>query len=164
MKVATPQVAALLGLEAGVKAAACGSRSSARRGSRWSWPGRRLPLELAAGTDLASPNLLNKEGRLRHHLQAGKGVRFQSSGGTHLGAPGREGGRAALPCGNPPTRRCSMWSSPCTTVGPSVAGDRHRAAGRPARDPRRLPLHLTERVAYSGCLLEQLTSQVDRHT
>ena len=69
VKVATPQVAELLGLKAGAKAflrqrILSEDREPVELASAW------LPLELAAGTDLASPNLLDES--IRHHLQAKK--------------------------------------------------------------------------------------------
>ena len=73
VKVAPPHVAALLGLETGAKAflrqrVISEDGEPAELASAW------LPLELAAGTDLASPNLIDES--IRHHLQVRKRVRF----------------------------------------------------------------------------------------
>jgi len=73
VKLAPPHVAALLGLETGAKAflrqrVLSEDDEPAELASAW------LPLEMASGTDLASPNLLDES--IRHHLQARKRVRF----------------------------------------------------------------------------------------
>lgn len=73
VKLAPPHVVALLGLEPGAKAflrqrLLCDGGEPAELASLW------LPLELAAGTDLASPELLGES--IRHHLQARKKVRL----------------------------------------------------------------------------------------
>lgn len=73
VKLAPPHVTTLLGLEAGAKAflrqrLLSGDGEPVELASVW------LPLELAAGTDLASPDLLNES--IRHHLRVRKRVRF----------------------------------------------------------------------------------------
>jgi len=73
VKVAPLPVLTLLGLRKGAKAflrqrLLSESEQPAELASVW------LPLDLAAGTDLASPELLNES--LRHHLRARKKVRF----------------------------------------------------------------------------------------
>ena len=73
VKLAPPHVAALLGLETGAKAflrqrVLSEDDEPVELASAW------LPLEMASGTDLASPNLLDES--IRHHLQARKRVRF----------------------------------------------------------------------------------------
>jgi GntR family transcriptional regulator len=73
VKVAPPHVAALLGLEKGAKAFVrqrllTDDAEPVELASAW------LPLDLANGTDLASPDLLGES--IRHHLQARKRVRF----------------------------------------------------------------------------------------
>ncbi len=73
VKVAPPHVTALLGLEPGVKAFVR-QRLLSHEGERVELASAWLPLELAAGTDLASPDLLDES--MRHHLQAKKRVRF----------------------------------------------------------------------------------------
>ena len=139
VKVATPQVAALLGLEAGAKAF-LRQRILSEEGEPVELASAWLPLELAAGTDLASPNLLDES--IRHHLQAKKRVRFDHAV-ERISARRPNGEEAALLHVAPDTPRAQCDRHRVRRVGPAVAGDRHRAAGRPARDPRRLPLHLT---------------------
>ena len=73
VKVAPPHVAALLGLEAGAKAF-LRQRVLSEDGEPVELASAWLPLELASGTDLASPNLLDES--IRHHLQSRKRVRF----------------------------------------------------------------------------------------
>jgi GntR family transcriptional regulator len=73
VKLAPPHVTALLGLEAGARAFVrqrllSDEGEPAELASVW------LPLELAAGTDLASPDLLGES--VRHHLQVRKKIRF----------------------------------------------------------------------------------------
>lgn len=73
IKMAPPHVATLLGIDNGAKAFLRQRLISAddapvELASAW------LPLELAQGTDLASPNLLDES--VRHHLQTRKRVRF----------------------------------------------------------------------------------------
>jgi GntR family transcriptional regulator len=73
VKLAPPHVAALLGLDTGAKAflrqrVLSEDDEPVELASAW------LPLEMASGTDLASPNLLDES--IRHHLQARKRVRF----------------------------------------------------------------------------------------
>ena len=73
VKLAPPPVAALLGLETNAKAflrqrVLCEDGEPIELASAW------LPLELASGTDLASPNLLDES--IRHHLQSRKRIRF----------------------------------------------------------------------------------------
>ena len=73
VKLAPPHVAALLGLETGAKAflrqrVLSEDDEPVELASAW------LPLEMASGTDLASPNLLDES--IRHHLQVRKRVRF----------------------------------------------------------------------------------------
>jgi GntR family transcriptional regulator len=73
VKVAPPHVAALLGLETGAKAF-LRQRVLSEDGEPVELASAWLPLELAAGTDLASPNLIDES--ISHHLQARKRVRF----------------------------------------------------------------------------------------
>ena len=73
VKVAPPHVAALLGLETGAKAF-LRQRVLSEDGEPIELASAWLPLELAAGTDLASPNLIDES--IRHHLQVRKRVRF----------------------------------------------------------------------------------------
>jgi GntR family transcriptional regulator len=73
VKVAPPHVAALLGLETGAKAF-LRQRVLSEDGEPVELASAWLPLELAAGTDLASPNLIDES--IRHHLQVRKRVRF----------------------------------------------------------------------------------------
>jgi DNA-binding GntR family transcriptional regulator len=73
VKVAPPHVAALLGLESGAKAF-LRQRVLSEDGEPVELASAWLPLELAAGTDLASPNLIDES--IRHHLQVRKRVRF----------------------------------------------------------------------------------------
>jgi DNA-binding GntR family transcriptional regulator len=73
VKLAPPHVATLLGLDAGAKAF-LRQRVLSEDGEPVELASAWLPLELAAGTDLASPNLLDES--IRHHLQAKKRVRF----------------------------------------------------------------------------------------
>ena len=73
VKVAPPHVAALLGLETGAKAF-LRQRVLSEDGEPVELASAWLPLELAAGTDLASPNLIDES--IRHHLQIRKRVRF----------------------------------------------------------------------------------------
>lgn len=73
VKLAPPHVAALLGLEAGARAfmrqrLLTDEDEPVELASVW------LPLDLAAGTDLASPDLLGES--IRHHLQARKKIRL----------------------------------------------------------------------------------------
>jgi len=73
VKLAPPHVAALLGLEPGAKAF-LRQRVLTEDGEPVELASAWLPLELATGTDLASPDLLDES--IRHHLQAKKRVRF----------------------------------------------------------------------------------------
>lgn len=73
VKVAPPHVAALLGLETGAKAF-LRQRVLSEDGEPVELASAWLPLELAAGTDLASTNLIDES--IRHHLQVRKRVRF----------------------------------------------------------------------------------------
>jgi len=73
VKVAPPHVAALLGLETGAKAFVR-QRVLSEDGEPVELASAWLPLDLAAGTDLASPELQGES--IRHHLQARKRVRF----------------------------------------------------------------------------------------
>jgi len=73
VKLAPPHVAALLGLEAGARAFVrqrllTDESEPMELASVW------LPLDLAAGTDLSSPDLLGES--VRHHLQARKKIRL----------------------------------------------------------------------------------------
>jgi len=73
VKLAPPHVTALLGLQPGARAFVrqlllSEDDEPAELASAW------LPLELAAGTDLSSPDLLSES--LRHHLQARKKIRL----------------------------------------------------------------------------------------
>jgi len=73
IKVAPPHVVALLGLDQGSKAF-LRQRVLSEDGEPVELASAWLPLELATGTDLASPELLDES--IRHHLQAKKRVRF----------------------------------------------------------------------------------------
>ena len=73
VKLAPPPVAALLGLETGAKAF-LRQRVLSEDGEPVELASAWLPLELASGTDLASPNLLDES--IRHHLQTRKRIRF----------------------------------------------------------------------------------------
>ena len=73
IKVAPPQIAALLGLDGGAKAF-LRQRVLSEEGEPVELVSAWLPLSLAAGTDLASPELLGVS--VRQHLQAKKRVRF----------------------------------------------------------------------------------------
>jgi GntR family transcriptional regulator len=73
VKAAPPHVIALLGLEPGAKAF-LRQRVLSHDGEPVELASVWLPLDLAAGTDLASPDLLNES--IRHHLRARKRVRF----------------------------------------------------------------------------------------
>jgi DNA-binding GntR family transcriptional regulator len=73
VKLAPPHITALLGLQPGARAfmrqrLLTDDGEPAELASTW------LPLELAAGTDLASPDLLGES--IRHHLQARKKIRL----------------------------------------------------------------------------------------
>ena len=74
VKLAPGYVTALLGLEAGAKAFLRQRLLSDDDGEPVELASLWLPLELAAGTDLASPDLLGES--IRHHLQARKKVRL----------------------------------------------------------------------------------------
>ena len=73
VKLAPPHVVTLLGLDAGAKAF-LRQRVLSEDGEPVELASAWLPLDLASGTDLASPNLLDES--IRHHLQARKRVRF----------------------------------------------------------------------------------------
>jgi DNA-binding GntR family transcriptional regulator len=73
VKMAPPQVVALLGLEPGAKAF-LRQRVLSDEGEPVELASAWLPLDLAKGTDLAAPDLLDES--IRHHLQAKKRVRF----------------------------------------------------------------------------------------
>jgi DNA-binding GntR family transcriptional regulator len=73
VKLAPPHVTALLGLEPGTKAF-LRQRILTEDGEPVELASAWLPLDLATGTDLASPDLLDES--IRHHLQAKKRVRF----------------------------------------------------------------------------------------
>ena len=73
VKLAPLHVAALLGLEAGARAFVR-QRLLTDEGEPVELASVWLPLELAAGTDLASPDLLGES--IRHHLQARKKIRL----------------------------------------------------------------------------------------
>jgi GntR family transcriptional regulator len=73
VKLAPPHVVTLLGLDAGAKAF-LRQRVLSEDGEPVELASAWLPLDLASGTDLASPNLLDES--IRHHLQAKKRVRF----------------------------------------------------------------------------------------
>jgi GntR family transcriptional regulator len=73
VKVAPPHVVALLGLKPGAKAF-LRQRLLSEEGEPAELASAWLPLDLASGTDLASPELLDES--IRHHLQAKKRVRF----------------------------------------------------------------------------------------
>jgi DNA-binding GntR family transcriptional regulator len=73
VKTTPPHVAALLGLTPGAKAF-LRQRLLSHDGEPAELASVWLPLDLAAGTDLASPDLLNES--IRHHLRAKKKIRF----------------------------------------------------------------------------------------
>jgi GntR family transcriptional regulator len=73
VKLAPPHVIALLDLKPGAKAF-LRERLVGDEGAPVELAAAWLPLELASGTDLASPNLLDES--IRHHLQSRKRVRF----------------------------------------------------------------------------------------
>jgi DNA-binding GntR family transcriptional regulator len=73
VKLAPPHVAALLGLDSGAKAF-LRQRLLSSDGAPAELAAAWMPLDLAKGTDLASPDLLDES--IRHHLQARKRVRF----------------------------------------------------------------------------------------
>lgn len=73
VKAAPPHVIALLGLEPGAKAF-LRQRVLSHDGEPVELASVWLPLDLAAGTDLASPDLLNES--IRRHLRTRKRVRF----------------------------------------------------------------------------------------
>ena len=74
VKLAPPHVAALLGLDGAGAKAFLRQRVISEDGEPVELASSWLPLDLASGTDLASPNLLGES--IRHHLQAKKRVRF----------------------------------------------------------------------------------------
>jgi GntR family transcriptional regulator len=74
VKLAPAYVTTLLGLEAGAKAFLRQRLLSEDDGTPVELASLWLPLELATGTDLASPELLGES--IRHHLQARKKVRL----------------------------------------------------------------------------------------
>jgi DNA-binding GntR family transcriptional regulator len=73
VKAAPLQVVTLLGLQPGAKAF-LRQRLLSEDGEPVELASVWLPLDLAAGTDLASPDLLNES--IRHHLRARKKIRF----------------------------------------------------------------------------------------
>ena len=73
VKLAPPHIAALLGLEPGARAFVR-QRLLSEDGEPVELASAWLPLELAAGTDLASPDLLGES--IRHHLQVRKKIRL----------------------------------------------------------------------------------------
>jgi DNA-binding GntR family transcriptional regulator len=73
VKVAPPHVRALLALESGAKAF-LRQRLLTEDGEPVELASAWLPLDVAAGTDLASADLLNES--IRHHLQARKKIRL----------------------------------------------------------------------------------------
>ena len=95
VKTAPPAVITLLGLEKGAKAF-LRQRLLSDDGEPVELASVWLPLDLAAGTDLASPDLLNES--MRHHLRARKKVRFDHA---------VERITSRHPSGKRP--RCSRW-------------------------------------------------------
>lgn len=73
VKLAPPHITALLGLEQGARAF-LRQRLLTEEGDPAELVSAWLPLDLAAGTDLASPDLLGDS--IRHHLQARKKIRL----------------------------------------------------------------------------------------
>ena len=73
VKAAPPHVSALLGLTPGAKAF-LRQRLLSHDGEPVELASVWLPLDMAAGTDLAAPDLLNES--IRHHLLARKKIRF----------------------------------------------------------------------------------------
>src|SRR5690349_16458616 len=73
VKLAPPHIATLLGLERGARAFVR-QRLLSEDGEPVELASAWLPLELATGTDLASPDLLGES--IRHHLQARKKIRL----------------------------------------------------------------------------------------
>jgi DNA-binding GntR family transcriptional regulator len=97
VKLAPPHITALLGLQPGARAFVrqlllSDEDEPAELTSAW------LPLELAAGTDLSSPDLLNES--LRHHLQARKKIRLDHAV-EQITARHPSGEEAALLCISP---------------------------------------------------------------
>ena len=73
VKTTPPHVAALLGIKPGAKAF-LRQRLLSHDGQPVELASVWLPLDLAAGTDLASPDLLDES--IRHHLRTRKKIRF----------------------------------------------------------------------------------------
>jgi DNA-binding GntR family transcriptional regulator len=92
VKLAPPHVIALLGLKPGDRAFVR-QRLLTDEGEPVELASSWLPLELAAGTDLASPDLLNES--IRHHLQARKKIRLDHAV-EQITARHPEGEEAAL--------------------------------------------------------------------
>jgi GntR family transcriptional regulator len=92
VKLAPPHVRALLGLKPGDRAFVR-QRLLTDEGEPVELASSWLPLELAAGTDLASPDLLNES--IRHHLQARKKIRLDHAV-EQITARHPEGEEAAL--------------------------------------------------------------------
>jgi DNA-binding GntR family transcriptional regulator len=92
VKLAPPHVTALLGLKPGARAFVR-QRLLTDEGEPVELASSWLPLELAAGTDLASPDLLNES--IRHHLQARKKIRLDHAV-EQITARHPEGEEAAL--------------------------------------------------------------------
>ena len=102
VKLAPPHVAALLGLKPGARAFVR-QRLLTEDGEPVELASAWLPLELAAGTDLASPDLLEES--IRHHLQARKKIRLDHARrADHRPPPHRRGSRRC--CGSRRMRRC----------------------------------------------------------
>ena len=95
VKLAPPHVAALLGLEVGAKAF-LRQRIISEDGEPAELASAWLPLELASGTDLAAPNLLDES--IRHHLQSQKTHPLRPCGRAHLSAAA-DWGRSLAPAG-----------------------------------------------------------------
>ena len=111
VKLAPPHVATLLGLDPGAKAF-LRQRVLSEDGEPVELASAWLPLELAAGTDLASPNLLDES--IRHHLQARKRVRFDHAV-ERISARQPTGEEAALLHVAPDMPGAECRSSPPTT-------------------------------------------------
>src|SRR5215472_14549801 len=100
VKLAPPHVVALLGLEAGARAFVR-QRLLTDNGEPVELASVWLPLDLAAGTDLSSPDLLSES--IRHHLQARKKIRLDHAVEqiTARGPRGEEAELLALAPGSP---------------------------------------------------------------
>jgi DNA-binding GntR family transcriptional regulator len=145
VKLAPPHVTALLGLQAGARAFVR-QRLLTEDGEPVELASAWLPLELAAGTDLASPDLLNES--IRQHLQTRRKIRFDHAVEQITApAPGRGGSRpAACRAGRPGAQRDRHRLRRGRAAHPGQRPGTARAAARAAG---RLPLHLGQRHILS---------------